>query len=587
MIREIRSEHIGKLVIIEGLVRRKSDVRPRLQYLEYLCISPDCPYSQEKLKIPQNEEKARVIKTCPRCKSPVEIVNKVLIDSQNLILEENPEQLEQAADQPKRINVLLQDDLVSPFKDAKTNPGSQVYVIGIVEEVPLLTKTGAESINYDIVIKGNYINLSKDDLSEIIISEEEKQEIIELSKNNDVIEKLVKSMAPSIHGNSKIKEAILLQLFGGSTNIKSDGVTTRGNIHILLIGDPGAAKSQMLKAATRIAPKSMFVSGKSATGAGLTATVMKDEMTKGWALEAGAMVLASGGICAIDELDKMSEEDTSSMHEALEQQTISIAKANIRATLRCETTVLGAANPKFGRFDPYGDIGKQINFPPALLSRFDLIFILRDIPDRKKDNLIADHILQNHRDKNKSVADLSPDFIKKYLSYALNLKPVLTTEAINKIREFYVSIRNASTDEESEKQNSVPITARQLEAIVRLAEAYAKIKLSKQVTAEYAEKAIDILMYCLKKIGIDPKTGELDIDRLTTGVTTSTRNLYKTIQQIMERLGAEKPKILMEDILISADKLKISKKDVESTLIKLKKEGIIFEHRKNEFKMAS
>lgn len=586
MIRDIRSEHLGKLVIIEGLVRRKSDVRPRLQYLEYLCISPDCPYSQEKLKIPQSEEKAKTIKTCPRCKSPVEVMNKILIDSQNLVLEEIPEQLDTAADQPKRINVLLQNDLVSPFKDAKTNPGSQVYVIGIVEEVPLVTKTGVESINYDIVINGNFINLTKDDMSEIIISSEEEKQIKELSARDDVVEKLVANMAPSIHGNNRIKEAIMLQLFGGAGGTKGDGVKTRASIHMLLLGDPGAAKSQMLKAATRIAPKSTFVSGKSATAAGLTATVMKDELTNGWALEAGAMVLASGGLCAIDELDKMSDEDTSAMHEALEQQTISIAKANIRATLRCETTVLGAANPKFGRFDPYGDIAKQINFPPALISRFDLIFILRDIPDRKKDDLIANHILQSHRDKTKSITELSPDFIKKYLAYTQNLKPILTQAAITKIKDFYVSIRNAAGEEDQGVQKSVPITARQLEAIVRLAEAYAKIKLDNIVREEYAELAIDMLMYCLKKIGIDPKTGALDIDRLTTGVTTSTRNMYKTIQQIIERLSTEKPKVTLEDILESAEKLKIKKGDVEKTLTKLKQEGIIFEPRRNEYKLA-
>lgn len=588
MIREVRAEHIGKLVSLEGLVRRKTDVRPRLKYINYLCINPDCPYSQEKLKVPQSEEKAKILKACPRCKSPVEVIAKDLSDAQNLILEEIPEQLDSSADQPKRINILLQDDLVSPFKDSKTNPGARVYVIGIVKEVPLSTKTGAESINYDIVVEGNYIGMTEEDYSEIKISKEEVKQIKELSKSDDVVEQLVASMAPSIHGNNKIKEAIMLQLFGGSGGTKGDGVKTRANIHMLLLGDPGAAKSQLLKAATRIAPKSSFVSGKSASAAGLTATVIKDELTKGWALEAGAMVLASGGLCAIDELDKMSDEDTSAMHEALEQQTISIAKANIRATLKCETTVLGAANPKYGRFDPYGDIAKQINFPPALISRFDLIFILRDIPDKKRDDLIANHILQSHREKAKSIAKLSPDFLKKYLAYTKeHTHPILTLEAIEKIKEFYVAIRNAAGEEDEGAQKSVPVTARQLEAIVRLAEAYAKIKLDQKVTVEYAELAIDMLMYCLKRIGIDPKTGELDIDRITTGVTQSTRNLYKTVQQIIDKIEKEKPEIKLEDILAEAEKLKIDKNSCEKYLEKLKQEGVIFEPRKNIYKKLS
>jgi replicative DNA helicase Mcm len=583
LIREIRSEHLGKLILLEGLVRRKTDVRPRLTHLEYLCTNPSCSYSEEKIRIPQIEEKAKTLKTCPKCKSAVELVNKVLLDSQILVLEEIAEQLDNSADQPKRINVLLQADLVSPFKDSKTNPGSRVKVIGLVKEIPLTTRTGAESIHYDLLVEGNSIQLSDEDFSEIKISKEDEKEIKELAKDEKVLEKLIESTAPSIYGYNRIKEAILLQMFGGAGGIKGDGVKTRGDIHILLIGDPGAAKSQMLKAATRIAPKSSFVSGKSATGAGLVASVVKDELTKGWALEAGAMVLASGGVLCIDEMDKMTDEDTSAMHEALEQQTVSVAKANIRATLRCETTVLGAANPKLGRFDPYGDIGKQINFPPALISRFDLIFILRDEPDKKRDDLIADHILQTHRDKSKSIAKIDTQFMRKYIAYAKKIQPVLTQEAIKKIKDFYVSIRNAAGDDENGIK-SVPITARQLEAIVRLAEAYAKAKLDKKVTEEYAQKAIDMLLYCLQKIGIDPKTGAMDIDRITTGVTSSTRNFFRQVQIIIDKLEIETPEIKYEDIISEAEKVNISKSEVDKVLEKLKQEGIIFEPRKNLYK---
>ncbi|MCH8519162.1 MAG: minichromosome maintenance protein MCM [Nanoarchaeota archaeon] len=584
LIRDIRAEHIGKLVKVEGIVRRKTDVRPRLLHIEYLCTNPSCPFCEEKLKIPQLEDKARILKACPKCKSPVDLVHKELVDSQSLVLEELPEQLENSADQPKRLNVLLKEDLVSPFKDSKSNPGSKVYVVGFVKEIPIPTRTGGESVNFELVIDGLYIDLVDEDYSEINISPEELEQIQELSKKENIREILTRNFAPSIYGAEKIKEAILLQQFGGSINLKSDGVKTRGDIHILLIGDPGAAKSQMLKAATRIAPKASFVSGKSASAAGLTATVLKDELTKGWALEAGAMVLASGGLCAIDELDKMSDEDTSAMHEALEQQTISIAKANIRATLRCETTVLGAANPKLGRFDPYGDITKQINFPPALLSRFDLIFILQDEADRKKDDLIANHILQAHKDKSLTKTELSSEFMKKYIAQARKLNPQLTQEAIVKIKDFYVNIRNAGTGAEEGRMKSVPITARQLEAIVRLGQAFAKVRLHDKVTEQYAQEAIELLMYCLEKIGIDPKTGEMDIDRITTGVTTSSRNVYRQIVQIIDTLEQETPEITYDAIVESADKKGISKAEVDKIITKLKAEGLIFEPRKNLFK---
>lgn len=587
MIRDVRSEHLGKLIMLEGLVVRKTDVRPRMTHIEYLCTNHDCNFAQDKLRVPQLEEKANLLKACPRCKSPIELINRVLIDSQNLVLGEIPEQLENSGDQPKRMNILLQGDLVSSFKEGKTNPGSRVYVIGIIKEIPRATRTGAESVDYDLIVQGNNIDLSEEDYSDINISPEEEKQIKDLAAQPEVVKTLVSNIARSIYGNNKIKEAIILQLFGGSGATKGDGIRTRGDIHILLIGDPGAAKSQLLKAATKIAPKSSFVSGKSASGVGLTASVVKDEVMKGFALEAGALVLASGGLCAIDELDKMSEDDTSAMHEALEQQTISIAKANIRATLQCRTTVLGAANPKMGRFDPYGDISKQINFPPALLSRFDLIFILRDIPDKKRDNLIADHILQTHKDISKSTTELSSDFLKKYIAYTrANIKPVLTQDAITKIKDFYVRIRTAAGDNDEEGGNrSVPITARQLEAIVRLSEAYAKIRLDKRVREEYAQEAIDLLMYCLEKIGIDPKTGELDIDRITTGITATTRNQYKMVSDIIDRLETEKPEINYEDILEECNKAGLSSKvEVQKILDKLKQEGIVFEPRKNVYK---
>lgn len=585
LIRDIRSEHLGKLVLLEGLVRRKTDVRPRLTFLDYLCVNPNCSFSESKIRVPQLNSKTRVLKNCPKCKSGIELVNKALVDSQNLVLEEITEHLDNPSDQPKRINVLLQEDLVSPFKDSKTNPGAMVYVIGIVKEIAKETRTGAESVNYDLVVEGNFIDLSEADYSDIEISEDEIGEIKSLASKNEVVDILIDNFAPSIYGNNRVKEAILLQLFGGSGGQKGDGIKVRGNIHVLLVGDPGAAKSQLLKTASKIAPKSMFVSGKSASGVGLTASVIKDDLTKGWALEAGAMVLASGGLCAIDELDKMSVDDTSAMHEALEQQSISIAKANIRASLTCKTTVLGAANPKFGRFDPYGDIAKQVNFPPALMSRFDLIFILRDTPDRKIDDLIANHILQTHKDKSKSNRKITPEFLKKYIAYTRSrISPVLTDEAVAKLKDFYINIRNSAKGDEESGVKPVPINARQLEGAVRLAEAYAKIKLDYKVREEYAQKAIDLMMYCLEKVGIDPKTGELDIDRITTGVTSSTRNQYKSILQIIEKLEVEKPEITYDDICTESDKMKISRTETQKVLDKLKQEGLIFEPRKNIFK---
>jgi replicative DNA helicase Mcm len=237
-----------------------------------------------------------------------------------------------------------------------------------------------------------------------------------------------------------------------------------------------------------------------------------------------------------------------------------------------------------GRFDPYGDIAKQINFPPALISRFDLLFVLRDEADKKRDDLIADHILQTHKDTSKTQTELSSDFMKKYISLARNINPQLTQEAITKIKDFYVQIRNAGTGAEEGQMKSLPITARQLEAIVRIAQGYAKMRLDPHVTQKYAQEAIDLLMYCLEKIGVDPKTGEMDIDRITTGVTTSARAVYRQVQEILDKLEEESPNITYEKIIELADKQSIPKAEVDKVLTKLKEEGYIFEPRKNLFK---
>jgi replicative DNA helicase Mcm len=582
LIRDIRTDHINKFIYLEGQIRRKTDVRPKLKEIQYLCTNPSCNFYEEKIRVPQLDEKTKELKGCPKCKSPLNIIKQVLVDSQIIVLEEIPEKLKNQADTTKRINIILEEDLVSPFKDNRTNPGSRVKVIGILKELPKITKTGAKSINYEIVILGNHMESLEDDFSDIKINKEEEEEIKKLAKDESVVDILVDNFSPSIYGNSKIKEAIILQLFGGTKQIKGDGIKVRGDIHILLIGDPGAAKSQMLKAATQISPRSSYVSGKSASGVGLTATVVKDELAGGWALEAGSLVLANGGLCAIDEMDKMDESDTSAMHEALEQQTISISKASIRATLICETTVLGAANPKFGRFNPYEDIAKQIDFPPALISRFDLIFVLKDIPNKKRDSLISTHILKSHKDHTRTKRKLDINFLRKYISYSRKQKPELTNEAIEEIKNFYVNIRGGGDIDNEEELKPVPITARQLEAIIRMSESYAKIMLDEKVTKKHTSLAIEMLLDCLQKIGYDPKTGELDIDRIATGVTTSQRTTYKSIRDIIDILEKEDEWIKDEDILKRAKDIKIDNEDTNKIITKLKEEGYIFQPRKDK-----
>lgn len=575
-IREIRSAQIGKFLQVRGLVRQKSDVRPQVTSARF-----ECPSCGNIITVLQLDTK---FKEPTRCgcgrKGKFRLLSKELVDVQKIVLEEAPDELE-GAEQPKRMNFFLKDDLVSPIGDKKTNPGTKIVVTGIVKEVPIILRTGGQSTRFDLLVEANYVESVDEDFGDIKITKEEEEKIKELSQDPRVYKKMVDSMAPSIYGHDTVKEAIILQLMGGVQKKRKDGIVTRGDMHILLIGDPGSGKSQLLKRTTLIAPKGRYVSGKGASGAGLTAAVVKDEFLRGWALEAGALVLANKGFCMIDELDKMSKEDRSSMHEALEQQTVTISKANIQATLRSETTVLAAANPKFGRFDPYEMLAKQIDLPSTLINRFDLIFPIKDLPDSDKDEKMATFILNLHQVAHEQEPEIATELLKKYIAYARQrISPKLTDSALDEIKEYYLKMRSSSASDESGIK-AIPISARQLEALVRLAEASAKVRLSDKVTKKDARRAVDLLHYCLTQIGVDPETGKIDIDRISTGVGASQRNKIMQIKDIISELENKIGKTIpLDDVVKEAVEKGLDEAQVDEVIEKLKRSGDIFEPRR-------
>lgn len=414
---------------------------------------------------------------------------------------------------------------------------------------------------------------------ELDISEEDERQIKEISANPRVLDMLAESVAPSIYGYQEIKTALVLQLFSGVKKTKSDGTHTRGDIHVLLIGDPGVAKSQMLKFISAIAPRGRYVVGKAASGAGITATVVRDEYLRGWALEAGAMVLANKGIVCIDEIDKMDPVDRSAIHEAMEQQTVTISKANVQATLRSETSVLASGNPKFGRFDPYQPIASQIDIPPTLINRFDVIFTLRDMPDREKDTAIATHVLNEHK-KDTKKPTIERVLLRKYVAYAKqNIKPELTEEAVNEIIKFYVDLRNSPVSAE-EMQRPIPISARQLEALIRMSEAGAKARLSRKVKKEDAKKAIALMKFYLTQVGFDYETKTFDIDKIVTGIPTSQRSKIIIVRETIARLESRIGKLIPIEELAKELEGKLSTAEIDDSLDKLKMSGDIFEPKR-------
>ena len=358
--------------------------------------------------------------------------------------------------------------------------------------------------------------------------------------------------------------------------------------------------SKLLQYIRQIAPRSVYTSGKGSSSAGLTASAVQDDFGEGqqWTLEAGALVLADQGIAAVDELDKMESGDRSAMHEALEQQTISISKAGINATLQSRCSLLGAANPKYGRFDQYESIGEQIDLEPALISRFDLIFTVTDDPDPDRDRELAEHILRtnyagelNTQRTEQTAADVSqsevdavtdtvapaiePDLLRKYVAYAQrNCFPTMTEEAKEAISDFYVDLRSEGADEDA----PIPVTARKLEALVRLAEASARVRLADSVELEDAERVIEVVRTQLQDIGVDPETGEFDADIVETGTSKTQRDRIKNVKaliaEIEEEYDAGAP---VEEVLDRAEETGTERSKAEHELEKLRRQGEVYE----------
>ena len=572
-IRNIRAKHLNKFVWIEGIVRQASDVRPQVVSARF-----ECPSCGTIISVLQLEKKFKEPTRCS-CgrKGFFKLVSKQMVDAQRLVLEESPEALV-GGEQPRRMNVFLKEDLVEPKMEERTTPGSKVKVLGVLNEVPVPLPLGV-STRFDLAIDANNIIPLEETYEDLKISEEDELQIKELSLDSEIFRRLIENIAPSIYGYEEIKQALVLQLFGGVRKQKIDGTVSRGDIHVLLVGDPGVAKSVILKFISKVAPKGRYVVGRSASGAGLTATVVRDEFLKGWSLEAGAMVLSNKGIVCIDEIEKMEQQDRSAMHEAMEQQTVTISKANVQASLRAETSVLAAGNPKFGRFDPYQAIAQQINIEPTLLNRFDVIFMLRDLPDKSKDEAIASHVLFEQQDT-KQRGSIDSELFRKYIAYAKQkFHPRLTDEAIKSIKDFYVNLRNAPTSSESPLK-PIPITARQLEALVRLSEASARSRLSDNVEKIDADRSIDLMKFYLLQAGYDYETKSFDIDKIVTGVTSSKRGKILEVKEAIIKLESRIGKLIPLEEIEKELEGKLQKIEIDEALDKLNLSGDIFHPRK-------
>ena len=575
-LREINADVIDKMVSVSGMVVRSSEIKPLARKIGYRCFNCN--------KITVSEEMKKLVAKkptkCPECgEKDLELdpEGSVFIDFQMVRLQELPEDLP-AGQLPHYVEVTVMADLVD-----KCRPGDRIFLTGIVRIEQEPAGPQAKATLFRLRMEGNNIEYlggragSKDERSvyRLAISVDDERQIITIANKSDAYEKLIASFAPHVYGHEILKEAILLLIIGSVTKKLTDGSQRRGDLNLLLVGDPGVAKSEMLKFAAKIAPRGLYTSGRGSTAAGLTAAVIRDKSGI-FMLEAGAVVLGDQGLCCIDEFDKIKPEDRSALHEVMEQQTCSVAKGGIVATLNARTSILAAANPMYGKYDPFKNITENVNLPIPLLTRFDLIFIVRDTPDKDKDSLIAGHILQIHKDSERAAKPpIEVNLFSKYLSYARQRDPVLTTEATEIIRNYYMDMRKV------ESEGMITVTPRQLEGLVRLATARARLLLKDQVDAEDAQRALFLVDQMLRTAGVDVNTGKTDLGVLY-GKPISEVSKSKVFMDVFKGLsGSENNDVEEKNLvaeLINSGKFG-DETEAKKYFEKAKREGQIYERR--------
>ncbi|XXZ99666.1 minichromosome maintenance protein 5 [Meyerozyma guilliermondii] len=509
-IRHLDSDHISRIVRVSGIIISSSVLSSRATQVQLLCRN--CKHTMRikvasgfgQISMPNrcqgahNFDESTTQTKCPP--EPYTIVHdkSTFVDQQVLKLQESPDMVP-VGEMPRHI--ILQADR---YMTNQVVPGTRVSIVGIYSIYQSRQKANANVST--VAIRNPYLRVLsfQTDVEGgpgdqgLTFTEEEEEEFLRLSRTPNIYDIFAKSIAPSIYGNDDIKKAITCLLMGGSKKVLPDGMRLRGDINVLLLGDPGTAKSQLLKFVEKISPIAVYTSGKGSSAAGLTASVQRDPQTRDFYLEGGAMVLADGGVVCIDEFDKMRDEDRVAIHEAMEQQTISIAKAGITTVLNSRTSVLAAANPIFGRYDDLKSPGENIDFQTTILSRFDMIFIVKDDHNEARDLSIARHVMNVHTGNSNNQdslqeGEISVDKMKRYIQYCkLRCAPRLSADASERLSSHFVAIRRRLQLNEADmnERSSIPITVRQLEAIIRITESLAKLQLSPVATEDHVEEAI-------------------------------------------------------------------------------------------------
>lgn len=499
-IRDLRQHHLNSLVKFKGVVTRRTGVFPQLQMVKFNCNR--CGHILGPFF--QNNDSEIKIGACGACQSlgPFElnVAETVYRNYQKITVQESPGTVS-AGRLPRHKEVVLLHDLIN-----RARPGEEVTVTGIYThsyDATLNARNGFPV--FTTIVEANWLSKSEDKYAAFRLTDEDKDEISRLSKKPDIAKRICKSIAPSIYGHANIKRGVALALFGGQEKHPTGKHRLRGDINLLLLGDPGTAKSQFLKYVEKVAQRAVYTTGKGASAVGLTASVQKDPITREWTLEGGALVLADKGVCLIDEFDKMNDQDRVSIHEAMEQQSISISKAGIVTSLQARCSVMAAANPIGGRYDSSKTFAENVELTDPILSRFDILCVVKDKVDPVGDEMLASFVvnshMRSHPDKKAEeiaadvpeVADptmLSQEMLRKYITFAKqNCRPRLANANVEKISEVYATLRK-----EAAVSHGMPVAVRHLESMLRMSEASAMMHLREYVNEQDVDSAISVMI---------------------------------------------------------------------------------------------
>lgn len=538
-VRDIKAEYIGNLITIRGIVTRVSDVKPAVQVNAYTCDTCGAENFQE--------VKSKQFMPLLECRSPQCVQNKTrgklfMSSRSSKFAAFQDARIQELSNQvpighiPRSISVHLTGNIVRSL-----SPGDVVDIAGIFMPSPL---TGwrairGNSLLTETFIEGQSVKHHKKQYDSIELTPQQLSQVENLQLDPRVYEKLSKSIAPEIYGMEDVKKALLLLLVGGVTKEMGDGMRIRGDINICLMGDPGVAKSQLLKYISKVAPRGVYTTGRGSSGVGLTAAVMRDPVTDEMVLEGGALVLADNGVCSIDEFDKMDDSDRTAIHEVMEQQTISIAKAGISTTLNARTSILAAANPLYGRYNPRLSPVENINLPAALLSRFDLVFLLLDTPDRENDERLARHVAYVHMKNESPPLDfdpIAPAVVNQYISRARQFRPTVPQDVADRVVAAYVKMRQIHKRDADTSRQFAHITPRTFLGIMRLAQSHARLRFSNRVGDEDVEEALRLLDVCKATLTSPDGRNHSDFDNIDNSVQSK---IYRIIRELAYGDGSQ------------------------------------------------